>query len=293
MNTGITFRAGNSGWMVMGLVTLLMLAPPVPAEEQNADDETVVRRRVVYGRSLDKSSGEATDLLMDVYSPKVRKSDRSPAMVMIHGNPGNRPYNEQYARLQDYPISEFVKLGYVCFVPAYRFYGLDNVKTAVRFIRANAEEFRIDPERIVANGGSLGGSHSVSLAVTDDEESPPDIEDAANNAGLSARVRTSISWAGGPHFPEAFDNKDSPILILQGTEDTSTKPQRALQIAELCTKNGVPHEIFFFEGVGHSPERNAIARDDGRTMQEIIVDFLERNNPSVPIDGAITFKESE
>jgi acetyl esterase/lipase len=114
----------------------------------------------------------------DFYEPKgdsVRAS--RPAILAIHGGAwrgGDKAWGEQIAK-------EFCPSGYVVMSINYRRSSrpggtwpaqIEDVQKALRYIRANASRFRIDPARIASLGMSAGGHLATMAALRDDPASP-------------------------------------------------------------------------------------------------------------------------
>lgn len=123
----------------------------------------------------------------DLYEPKSdgARMDR-PVILAIHGGAwrgGDKAWGEQFARA-------FCPYGYVVFSINYRLAGrpsgtwpaqIDDVRTALRYIRANARELRVDPSRIASLGVSAGGHLATMIALRDDSTSPDGRVSAAIN----------------------------------------------------------------------------------------------------------------
>lgn len=97
---------------------------------------------------------------------------------------------------------------------------VQDVKAAVRHLRANAAAYRLDPARFVAFGQSAGGNLAAMLGTSDGE---PGFDDPAlGNAGVSSRVQAVVDWFGPSDFtlldsharqqgcPADHDAADSP-----------------------------------------------------------------------------------
>ena len=113
---------------------------------------------------------DSTKLFMEVYYPDhVDSSITYPAMVFFFGGGwtgGDRTHFTNHARY-------FSKRGIVCFLVDYRteskhkttpFESLKDANSAIRFIRKNASDFRIDATKIIASGGSAGGHLAAATA---------------------------------------------------------------------------------------------------------------------------------
>jgi acetyl esterase/lipase len=114
----------------------------------------------------------------DFYEPK---SDRArvdrPVILAIHGGAwkgGDKAWGEQFAK-------EFCPFGYVVFSINYRLSSkpdgtwpaqIEDVQNALKYIRASASRFRIDPTRIASLGMSAGGHLATMVALRDDPDSP-------------------------------------------------------------------------------------------------------------------------
>ena len=73
-------------------------------------------------------------------------------------------------------------------------YGLFDLKAAIRFLRANAAKYSLDPERFALSGDSAGAFYAVLCAATQDI---PGFEDETmGNAGVSSRVQAVVGWYG-------------------------------------------------------------------------------------------------
>src|SRR5881392_2483436 len=119
-----------------------------------------VERNVSYGQA----GGQ--NLVMDVYLPKGQ--ERSPVVVMIHGGGfvgGNRDLNTQLSL-------SLTQQGFAVFNIDYRLAprfpypsAVNDVETAVLFIRDHADDYHIDPARIAAFGTSAGGTIASSVGA--------------------------------------------------------------------------------------------------------------------------------
>ena len=114
----------------------------------------------------------------DVYEPKSDGGRaHRPAILAIHGGAwrgGDKAWGAQFAE-------ELCPFGYVVFSINYRLAGrpnatwpaqIEDVQKALKYIRANASRFRIDPDRIASLGMSAGGHLATMVALRDDPASP-------------------------------------------------------------------------------------------------------------------------
>jgi acetyl esterase/lipase len=127
---------------------------------------------------------------LDFYEPRSDSGRTNrPAILAIHGGAwrgGDKAWGEQFA-------DELCPFGYVVFSINYRLSSrpnatwpaqIEDVQKALRYIRANASRFRIDPDRIASLGMSAGGHLATMVALRDDPASP------------DGRVRVAINLDG-------------------------------------------------------------------------------------------------
>lgn len=115
---------------------------------------------------------DTTKLFLEIHTPEHLDSKRNyPAMVFFFGGGwkgGDRSHFINHAKY-------FAKRGLICFLADYRtetkhgttpFEALKDAKSAMRYLRENAEEFGIDPTKIIASGGSAGGHLAAAATFT-------------------------------------------------------------------------------------------------------------------------------
>lgn len=123
------------------------------------------------------STATGTELKMQIIAPwsdeDETEKQKRPLIVFLQGSAWTFPnVNSEIPQL-----SAFARMGYVvatithrnCLeghpAPAY----LEDAKTAIRFLRKNAEEYKIDPERVCFWGTSSGGNTALLVALTGDD----------------------------------------------------------------------------------------------------------------------------
>ena len=128
-------------------------------------------------KNLSYDTGIGASGMFDLYEPKSDSGRTSrPAILAIHGGAwkeGTKDWGNQIA-------AEFCPAGYVVFSIDYRLSSepngtwpaqIEDVQKALKFIRANASHFRIDPARIASLGMSAGGHLATMVALRDDSTS--------------------------------------------------------------------------------------------------------------------------
>lgn len=135
--------------------------------------------------------------VLDIYYPKERK-DQYPVIVYFHG--GAFMFGSQ-RDVNLGPILRILDYGYVLISVKYRVSGtsrfpalLFDAKAAIRFIRANANKYNLNVDRIGAWGPSAGGWIVSMLGVTNHQKGFEDL--SMGNAEFSSSVQAVVDWCG-------------------------------------------------------------------------------------------------
>lgn len=239
----------------------------------------------------------------DLYLPlNIPEGKRVPAVVVIHGggfrigmkdsprevNIGrNLARNGYIAMSIDYALAAVGK-------PEWP-RNLHDCKTAVRWLRANAERLQIDPERIGVIGGSAGGTLASLVAMT----LPSDgLDPVAPHGDLSCAVSCAVDLYGvsdigkwnddtvlfGKTFAEAPElyRQASPItyvrpegvpqLIMHGTADETVDVSQSEDFAKALAEAGSPYELIIIPDATHSFHLEPEQRD----LRPAVLGFLDR-----------------
>jgi acetyl esterase/lipase len=140
--------------------------------------------------------------MLDVYVPDVASLPR-PVMVWIHG--GGWSSGDKSAP----PGLGLLSRGYIVASINYRLSNealfpaqIFDCKAAIRFLRANAREFDIDPSRIGVWGDSAGGQLASLLGITNGRA---EYEGSEGNPGVSSEVQAVCDWFGPSDFLQTSD----------------------------------------------------------------------------------------
>lgn len=150
-------------------------------------------------------------LLLDVFYPSSKIKSGRAAVMIIHGG-GWRSGN----RTQHYPLAQkLADLGYVCFTPEYRLStealfpaAVYDLKSALRWIHANAKKYNVDTSKIAVMGFSAGGELAAFLGTTTGNAK---FEGAECNLKSSSSVNAIVDLDGTLSFvhPESGEGDDS------------------------------------------------------------------------------------
>ena len=222
-------------------------------------------REVIY-----KTVGEA-DLKLHVFEPEgLKPEDRRPAIVFFFGGGWETGTPEQFYQ----KASAFAARGLVGFSADYRvrsrhqttpFEAVQDAKSAVRWIRTHAVELGVDPDRIVAAGGSAGGHIAGCTGVIKGGEE--DGEDLSVSSAPNLMILynpvldTTDKGYGADRFPADKQTALSlthqvtpdivPTLLFHGTDDKTVPFENAERFARLMKEAGNECVLVPFEGKGH------------------------------------------
>lgn len=138
-------------------------------------------------------------LELDIFRPK-NSPRRLPAIVCIHGGGWRKG-----ARINHRKVAQALAAkGYVTASIDYRLSGeaifpahIHDCKAAVRFLRANADQYGIDPDHIGAIGHSAGGHLAALLATSNDVV---ELEGDGGHQGMSSTIQAAVPMGGQTDF---------------------------------------------------------------------------------------------
>ncbi|MBR1669205.1 MAG: alpha/beta hydrolase [Butyrivibrio sp.] len=183
------------------------------------------------GRSFTKVA-YATDSesqYLDLYIPNTALNEEKPQLfVLVHG--GGFIYNDSQSRQAQLMYRYFRDQGYACATVNYRlaqeepFPGaLCDVKAAIRFLKAHAEEYGYSAEKVAIWGESAGGYLAVAATVTNDDEfgdvtyiGQKEIEDRLGYK-VSAKVDVCVDYYGAVELSKKTSDWNKlgyPLFII-------------------------------------------------------------------------------
>ena len=266
--------------------------------------------RLIENVTYSTVDGEA--LKMDILAPWSQrydylKSDPRPLIVFVQGSSWRQPtMGEEIPQLV-----QFVKAGYIVATvqhrnsldghsfPAF----LQDVKTAIRFLRAHAEQYAIDPQRVAIWGTSSGANASLLVALTPDDPryktaeytdqsdavnavvscfAPTDVVDTFKNAsqvpgsdilqyslfGTDPSKWDDIKRQMSPLYQIKDGQKYPPFLLLHGDADKVVPYHQMEDMYHALEEHGVSVEAYRVKGANH--ERDFWSQ----TIYDIVKDFL-------------------
>ncbi len=149
-------------------------------------------------------------LRMDTYRP-AKKGRKRTAVIFIHGGGWRSGDKSMHAAL----LIRLAAQGYVCFSPEYRLStealypaAIHDVKSAIRWVRAHAKQYRVEPDKLVIAGHSAGGELAAFMGSTNGNSS---FEGNGCFPAASSKVNAVIDLDGTLAFihPESGEGDDS------------------------------------------------------------------------------------
>ena len=247
---------------------------------------------------------------MDISLPTPRPSTPAPAAIYVHGG-GWEHGDRRGGAYLDSVRTQLLAKGFVVASIDYRLAPenkwpaqIVDAKCAVRYLRANAKSYGIDPARIGVWGGSAGG-HLVSLMGTADASAGFDVGEWSSESSRVAAVvdlfgpadLTVGTW--GDHatqvITEVFggapgtitdmlanaspvtwiSRDDPPFLILQGDHDDTVPAAQSQEFATKLQAAGVPATLVLVKDGPHGLA-NPKEQPSPDQLTATIVDFFVR-----------------
>jgi len=221
-------------------------------------------------KSITGKDGLPYDLKLQVFLPEGwQAEDKRPAAVFFHGGGWRGGGPDHY-----YPQSRYVALrGVVAISVEYRTINrfgttprecVKDGKSAMRWVKTHANKLGIDPERIVAGGGSAGGHIAAAMALVTafNEEG----EDTSVSCTPKALLLFNPVFDNGPdgfghNLVKPYWKKISPIehindqtpptLVLLGTDDTYIPVETAKRFERQMKEKGRRCDLHIYEGAKH------------------------------------------
>lgn len=163
-------------------------------------------------------AGDSPSQYLDLYVPDMEDEKKPPLFVLIHG--GGFIAGDARTRQAQFMYRFFRDHGYACASINYRLAqeaafpaGLSDCKAAIRYLKAHADVYGFDAEKVAVWGESAGGYLAVMCAVTDDTEFM-DVRytDQETYGDVSAKVSVLADYYGVIDFGGMTGDADWKVL---------------------------------------------------------------------------------
>lgn len=302
--------------LMLTLAIFLCAAEPTPgakpiAAPASEDTPAALKKVPVYPKTVAVMKdvaylGGTRKEKADIYSPLDHdKSKPLPGIIVIHGGGFN---DGDKARGRELNISESLTLkGYVCMSINYKLrrmqgqvtwpQSVHDAKAAVRYLRKEAANLGVDPEKIGVIGCSAGGNLAMMLATT----GLADGFDAVAGEpyqDISARVTCAIDFYGAVDLmnyhdmkmfaktreeaPELYkkgspitylDAKDPPMLLVHGTADVTVPLSQSETYLKIAKEKGAPCLLEVIPEAPHTFDLQPKQRD----LRPLVTGFFDQH----------------
>ena len=214
---------------------------------------------------------DTTQLNLQVYHPKkLKRKDRLPAVIFFFGGGWIQAAPNQFRSHCIY----LANLGIIGITADYRVRNIHNTtpqaaisdaKSAMRWLKANADQLNIDQEKIIAAGGSAGGHLAACTATLEEFNDPNDdlsIDPAPSamvlfNPVLEIPASVTDRFGGVEEARKAspvffISGKTPPTLIFHGTDDSLVPPSSILEFQKKMIGLGNTCEVILFGNEKHA-----------------------------------------
>jgi acetyl esterase/lipase len=267
----------RQGWFdAKGMEAAIQQLNKKPSNVRKPTRSRKLPENITVQRDLEYAVEDGEPLQLDLYLPN--DATNPPLMVWIHGggwkNGDKANVNSAILRLstEGYAVASInYRLKDLSIHPK----NIHDCKGALRWLRANADKYGYDPERVAVGGGSAGGHLSLLLGMSSGIQT---LEGSVGgNTNQSTAVKAIVDLYGPSEF-EAFAKEsqrfskahefrmeqlkdaspltylsadDPPVLILQGDQDKTVPMSQSTLLHERYQKAGLTSELHIIEGAGH------------------------------------------
>lgn len=279
-------------------LALALIAPFAVAQKPAVPDD------VTFEAGIEYANPDGQHLQLDIARPKTGDGP-FPAIVCIHGGGFRAGKRDGYDGL----CIRLAQRGYVAMTVSYRLApkypfpaAVHDTKAAIRWARANAAKYKIDPNRIGVTGGSAGGHLAQFLAVT---EGVKEFEGDGGNADQSSQVNCVVNVYGPSDFTKSYGKSvdaaevlplwlggnletakkthvrasplnwvtpnAAPTLCIHGTDDKYVAHEQAVWLIDRLKSAGVDAELLTLEGAGHG-----FKGKDAETAEKALIAFFDK-----------------
>ena len=272
--------------------------------EESCKIRTMTGARIDIKTCLLSEAANGQSLQGDLYLPPAGESNR-PAVVLVFGGSwksGDRTQQKAYGLA-------LAKAGFVCLATDYRLSSeahwpaqLCDVRVAIRWLRAHAADYAVDPRRIAVSGNSSGGHLALMAAATAAGADVGELDDrdwAAQSSEISAvcafyppteltdldrdSADDTVSQLLGPDKTRADAARASPLshanttfpplLLISGGTDLRVPVSHSHRLQAALEASGNTVELHVFAQQGHAFDAD---RDFAQLCGAIMVQFFKR-----------------
>jgi len=212
-----------------------------------------------------------TKLKLHVFSPKdIKDGDQRPVIIYFFGGGWGGGHPKQFYK----QAAECAERGIVSISAEYRisnkhkttpFECVEDGKSAIRWVRKHATELKINPQKIIAAGGSAGGHVAICTSIIKNhDDKNDDLSISCNPNAIilyNAVLDTTERGYGAKRFTKEKQTELSPChqvttglpatLLLHGTADSVVPFENAERFTQLMNKAKNHCELITYKGADH------------------------------------------
>ncbi len=251
-------------------------------------------------KDIEFAHPDGVSLTLDVHVPNG--AGPFPTAVLVHGGGWVAGDKQQYITYIFQPLTD---AGFVWFsinyrlAPQFRFPAdAEDVEAAIRFVKANAAKYKVDPKRIALIGESAGG-HLVSYVGARSKKNQ--LAAVVSMYGIHDFVAAAVAWKPLPHelldlfgipavdadtvpllvkaSPVEYISKDMPpFLLMHGSKDEDVPYEQSLEMCDRMKKAGAHCELITVEGAPHGMDHWE-SHPEWLWYKKVLVDWLKKTLP--------------
>ncbi|HEV3137596.1 MAG TPA: alpha/beta hydrolase, partial [Pirellulales bacterium] len=268
-------------------------------------DGSALASDVDFEQGIEYSNPDNQHLQLNLARPK-EKNGPLPAVICIHGGGFRAGNRDRWNKL----CQQLAERGYVAATVSYRLApkypfpaAVHDVKAAVRFLRAGASKYGIDPAAIATVGDSAGGTLAQLLGVT---AGVSELEGDGGHADQSSAVACVVNYYGASDFTKSYDKSvdaadvlplflggdlaharrrhilasplywvtplSAPTLLLHGTKDPYVAFEQATWIHDRLKAAEVEVQLIELKDAGHG-----FKGTDAERAESAAFEFLDKH----------------
>ena len=246
----------------------------------NVEHELITTASMLFEEPLHMYVGEAledtTSLYMDVYEPVGDIEENRAAVLIIHGGAFVAGAKDDKSMVIINYCEKLARMGYMVFSMEYRlgvsltaatpytiesdnfsrtvYRGIQDSRSAVRFIRSKAKDYRIDVDRLYIVGNSAGAILGLENIYMDKESEIPDVAykdsdlpnlgklDEYGVAGENSRANGVVALWGAVHDLSIIEDEKTPVFMVHGTADKTVPYKSGKPLQNLAGTFDLPDQ---------------------------------------------------
>jgi acetyl esterase/lipase len=242
--------------LLIGLSASVMHLGSVTAQEA-----VIVESNLVYGTAIDYT-GSNVSLTLDAYYSNTTKKD-NPVVLLTHGGgfgAGDKGYTAAQGNFYPDMATAFASNGFVAFSINYRLWpgcsegctqeidmAVEDVMTALDWIRAHSVYYGIDPTKVLIAGDSAGGGLAVNASY--------------RSTNVNSFLGCISLWGGVPPYGTdvhpvntcPITSQTPPTCMIHGTADTVVPYAVSVTLSSNLSAAAVYNELHPLAGYNHYP----------------------------------------